>query len=392
MIYEMSLFNTTARKPVFVHYMPWYASKAISGTWGWHWTMGKFNPDNLNPDGTQPVATHDPPAIGLYDSSDIRALECQVAQMKLAGISGIIIDWYGRADFRDYAIMHRNTEKVIDVIRRAKLQFAICFEDQAYKHQVDAGKLTAKQALSNAADDLAWVQQNWISDKAYCRQTGKPVLLVFGPQYFDGPQWKELRKSMDATTQILGLPHLTKATGLDGPYGWPPVHGGNEILKDTWEAYIRDLGRRASMGETTVAIAFPGFKDIYKEAGLHASYGYIDARNGKTLDDTLQLANDSKASMIQLATWNDYGEGTVVEPTTNGGYERLVAVSRFCGSRATRDNLQLPAAVYAARVNAGSDANRRILDAIAQLLLNGNVTAAAARFRSIKQTQKRTQD
>jgi hypothetical protein len=25
---------------IYVHYMPWYASKAESGSWGWHWTMG----------------------------------------------------------------------------------------------------------------------------------------------------------------------------------------------------------------------------------------------------------------------------------------------------------------------------------------------------------------
>jgi len=164
--------------------MPWYASKAISGAWGWHWTMGKFNPDTPTPQGSYPSATHDPPAIGLYDSGDLRALECQVAQMKLAGITGIIIDWYGRADFRDYATMHRNTELVIGVIRRAGMKFAICYEDQAIKHQVDAG-------------------------------------------------------------------------------------------------------------EPAVAIAFPGFKDIYKESGLHDSYGYIDARNGRTLTETLELADAS---------------------------------------------------------------------------------------------------
>lgn len=380
------------RKPVYVHYMPWYASKAISGAWGWHWTMGKFNPDAPAPQGSYQSATHDPPAIGLYDSGDLRVLECQVAQMKLAGITGIIIDWYGRTDFRDYATMHRNTELVIGVIRRAGMKFAICYEDQAIKHQVDSGKLKASDALTQAKNDLAWVHRHWIADKAYCRINGKPLLLVFGPQYFDASHWKQLRTVLPAHTLILGLPHLSKANGLDGPYGWPPVHGGKEITPDTWRGYMRELGQRADAGEPTVAIAFPGFKDIYNEAGLHDSYGFIDARNGRTLTETLELGNASTAAVIQLATWNDYGEGTVIEPTKFGGYSRLETVSRFCGSKCSRADLQLPADVYLARVKSESTADKAQLNAVAQLLLQGNAKSAANRFLSWKAAGMRVQD
>src|SRR4051812_7107193 len=28
------------RPLILAHYMPWFESKATSGTWGWHWTMG----------------------------------------------------------------------------------------------------------------------------------------------------------------------------------------------------------------------------------------------------------------------------------------------------------------------------------------------------------------
>ena len=43
-----SLPGTAAeRKLVLAHYMPWYESKAVSGRWGWHWTMNKFQPDKV---------------------------------------------------------------------------------------------------------------------------------------------------------------------------------------------------------------------------------------------------------------------------------------------------------------------------------------------------------
>ncbi|MEM1294691.1 MAG: hypothetical protein AAGH89_04955, partial [Verrucomicrobiota bacterium] len=65
-------------KLVMAHYMPWYASKSVSGAWGWHWTMNHFDPDEVRWDGRRKVASQDYPLIGLYDSADDDALECQV--------------------------------------------------------------------------------------------------------------------------------------------------------------------------------------------------------------------------------------------------------------------------------------------------------------------------
>ncbi|MFH1184757.1 MAG: hypothetical protein V1755_06915 [Chloroflexota bacterium] len=99
-------------RTVLVHYMPWYASKPVSGHWGWHWTMDHFNPDRVAENGPREVASHYYPLIGPYDSSDPHALECHVLLMKLAGIDGAIIDWYGTKDYHDYAAIHRNAERI----------------------------------------------------------------------------------------------------------------------------------------------------------------------------------------------------------------------------------------------------------------------------------------
>ena len=70
-----SLPGTAAeRKLVLTHYMPWYESKAVSGQWGWHWTMNKFQPDKVV-QGRRELASHYRPLIGAYDSNDPHALE-----------------------------------------------------------------------------------------------------------------------------------------------------------------------------------------------------------------------------------------------------------------------------------------------------------------------------
>ena len=63
------------RPLVLVHVMPWFESKAVSGHWGWHWTMGKTDPDK------GALATHDRPLLGPYDSGSPTVIASQVALM-----------------------------------------------------------------------------------------------------------------------------------------------------------------------------------------------------------------------------------------------------------------------------------------------------------------------
>src|SRR5579859_1780268 len=84
-----------AGKPVLAHYMPWYVAPPYSGNWGWHWTMNHFNPTTYASSGERQIASWYYPAIGPYDSADPAVLEYHVALMKLAGLDGVIVDWYG---------------------------------------------------------------------------------------------------------------------------------------------------------------------------------------------------------------------------------------------------------------------------------------------------------
>lgn len=338
LVFLLSQISAQAEQPVFVHYMPWYASKPVSGQWGWHWTMGHFNPDKLAGKGIREAATHDPPVIGLYDSNDPDVLECQVLLMKLAGIEGVIIDWYGITDFRDYGLVHRNTQHLIKFVKRAGLKFAICYEDQTLKHLVEGKQIPASQVMAQGKSVMGWLDEHWFGDDAYLQVDGKPLLLVFGPQYLNQSQWKELRTGLKHSPLICGLPHLVQPAGLDGLFAWPPVSGGKTVTPEMWRKRLTEYYARAPQ-ETVISVAFPGFHDIYQQAGLHASYGYIDTQGGKTMVETLQLAARSGSPLIQVATWNDYGEGTVVEPQKKKGYRNLEIIQSFIAARSPQKKI-----------------------------------------------------
>src|ERR1700761_3789225 len=114
-----------APKPLLVYYMPWYVAKPYSPSWGWHWTMNHFDPDRINAAGQREIASWYYPMIGPYDSSDPAVLEYHVALMKLAGIDGVIVDWYGIDDFRDYAVNNRATVALFNYARKAGLKFSL---------------------------------------------------------------------------------------------------------------------------------------------------------------------------------------------------------------------------------------------------------------------------
>jgi acetyl esterase/lipase len=369
-------------KLMLAHYMPWYATRQVSGQWGWHWTMNHYHPDQRKWDGKREAASHDYPLIGLYDSGDDEALECQVLLMKLAGLDGVIIDWYGTRKLNDYAVNHEHTLKLIPWLKKAGLRFALCYEDQA----IGQMKLSPGDELKQGLQDLQWAEQQWFKDASYVKQGGRPVLMVFGPQHFKRAQWEQLRAALPSRPMIFGLPHLSKEHGMDGSYGWPPVSGGKAISTEKWHGELEALYARGKAGEAIIASAFPGFKDIYKQAGVHESYGSIAPRSGQTLAESLDMALKSSAALIQVATWNDYGEGTVIEPTHNLGYRYLEMLQK---SKAAPPfsvaDLRLPVMLYQLRKRSHGNAEHgKELNRAAALLFDARCTEAEAVLAKVR--------
>ena len=330
-----------------VHYMPWYASKPISGQWGWHWTMNHFKPDKKE------LASHYRPLIGAYDSNDPDVLECQVLLMKFSGINGVIIDWYGKENFRDYSDIHRNSLSLIKYIKKAGLHFAICYEDQSVKHMINDGKLKKSEELAYAEKEFLWMEKNFFDDLAYKKIDGKPVLLIFGPQHFQKNQWTHIISRLSNKPQVFALPHVKDEIEGSGEFGWPPVHGGKNISPKVWKQYLSSLYGRNEKKSSTIASVFPQFHDIYQEAGINESYGYLSSQKGKTFNQTLEMALSSDCELIQVTTWNDYGEGTMIEPTKEFEYQYLEKIQRLFQkdenfSFASND-LRLPVNLYQLR-------------------------------------------
>lgn len=315
---QSALDEVNDRPEVLVHVMPWFVGKMSDDKWGWHWTMGKTDPNIRDSSGAPSIAAHHHPLIGPYDSGDPHVIEYQLLTMKIAGVSGVIFDWYGLQDFRDYAILHRNTERMIEQLDRFKLKFAICYEDQTVPALAGAGKIREANRVEHVTNELNWMKEHWFSQSNYARIAGRPILLSFGYLGLSTPEWQDVLSRLNEPPLYFSE-HTPRFAGA-GAYDWPIPQQGAEAVSRFNAVKNSQLLR--------IPVVFPGFHDYYAEAGLHASYGRIDDERGKLFSRLLAEALSQKCSYVQIATWNDWGEGTEIEPSRETGSRDLQELRR----------------------------------------------------------------
>lgn len=335
---------------IYAHYMPWFEDKTTSGTgkWGYHWTMKNCNPDVVDANGKRQIASHFYPLIGPYASSDPAVIENHLLLMKYAGIDGILIDWYGSFDVNDYALVKRNTNALIAVIDKVGLKFAIVYEDRTVPAVMSG--TGAVDAVSVARADMAYIQTNYFTKSSYIKIDNRPLLMVFGPDYIKTTnEWDMIIAQFGSTNKPIFMPLYGSSSlvgnSASGEYLWP---WGDGI--DVAQKYPN-----ASKFPYFMGGAWPGFRDYYKEGGAGNNLFVIDHANGTFWDSMLSKATQFNPKMLQLCTWNDFGEGTMIEPTNEFQYTFLEKLQTFAGVSYTKAELQKISKQFTLRKSLSTD-------------------------------------
>lgn len=311
---------------IYMHYMPWFETKESNpgGTWGYHWTMANKNPDNVDANGRREIASHYYPLIGPYHSGDKDVIEYHLLLMKYAGIDGVLIDWYGSYNLNDYRINRDNSEQLIEMLDDVGLEYAIVYEDRFLTNIVDAG--LSPTVVSAARTDMTYMQNNYFKDANYIKINDKPLLMNFGPITLTTPeQWTNAFNTLEPKPTFLTLWFESAEAGenASGEYSW--VYQDNTHISNFYANKLPNL-------DVAMGSAYPGFNDYYQQGGGGDAIGWtIDHNNGATLDVTLAMAQNANLKYLQLVTWNDFGEGTMFEPTVEFGYTYLDKVKAFAG-------------------------------------------------------------
>ncbi|NCC53132.1 MAG: hypothetical protein EOM20_18225 [Spartobacteria bacterium] len=339
--------------PVFAHYMPWFKAEISDDGmwtfdhWQWYGKGPKHDPEEVLENGKRDIASVYYPLIGPYDGRDPDVLEYHFLTAKTLGIAGFIADWYGPGDFTDtvFAEMLKQAEK-------QDMQVAICLEEKTF-FPAYSGVQTREEVLDVAEKQIRHVLDTYASSSAYLKYKGRPVFLIFngygeapvGPRNLSPDELGTLlaRFSNDLVfvrgnyepDYLAVTPHCYTWTGATDYYykkcrgddGGPPV--------DFW-----------------LGVASPGFDDT-GVWGWGNGPRVVDRRDTLEYRESWQYNLDFMPPAVQIATWNDFQEGTTIEPAEEYGFTYADLTEEFIGAYNGRkvnlkDN-QIPHRLYQLR-------------------------------------------
>jgi len=348
----------TYSKPVFMHYMPWFETPEFNGFWGWHWKMNTMDPDSiLDPlTGKRQIATHFYPMIGPYASKDPDVVEYHLLLMKYGGLDGVLVNWYGvQGTNGDINSLLTNSNALIDQTDVVGLKFGLVLEDRF------------AASIHDTRANLAYAANNYFNRLNYYFHgpDDDPLMAIFGPVTFQNPSdWDSIMPYAGQDLEFLTLWYEKNDAGVhaDGEYAWIyEIDSLNDFVPRLHNFYTN----RAPNLNTAMAVAYPGFEDFYQEGGAGNGFFTIPHDSGQVLDTTLHLVTqyDSVIDLLQLATWNDFGEGTMFEPTWEFGFSFLVQLQQFLGVPYGEYELQQIHRLYTLR-------KQYALDSLVQLQLD----------------------
>jgi hypothetical protein len=279
-------------RPVMAFYYPWYE-------------MADWNYDRMS----------DVPAPKYNGGSD-DTLRRHIQQADDAGIDALICTWYGPNEDR----LDGRCRRLLQLVQESGRDIKVALiPDQSAAF--DGGMRT----VDGLAAALGVVRRDFMSSPAYFRFQGKPALYFFNPPSLgDGGAWQAVRDRADPN-------HDQFWFGGTDNFGYLDVYDALYYFDISWEsrpgAAMASYGGRLDRynqshgaGKPFIATVMPGYDDIKVRNGHRR-----DRANGDYYRGTWQTAVDRNAAGVILTSFNEFFEGSHIEPSEQYGdlYLRL---------------------------------------------------------------------
>lgn len=226
------------------------------------------------------------PSKELYSSNDTVTIKNQLTLLKRAGIQFGITDWYEIGHFEDEAF-----SKVIKEIMPSKInpyptfKWTLLYEREGYKN------LTAKEIIS----DLEYIKSKYTSSPYYLKIDRRPVIFVYNTFHKghtllrDAAKWSLIRNQTGFYVVMKDDPLKYKVdpTIVDGWYDYDPTKRYDQI------------------GNYSASIS-PGYWKFHEPPML--------VRNITDFEKAAQKLASTKVHFKLIETWNEWYEGTSIEP------------------------------------------------------------------------------
>lgn len=389
---------------ILAHYMAWFRTRAFSGYWQhWQWDPdgdGQYDPGDSLPDlltdeGLRQIAAVDYPAIGPYDSDNPAVIEYQIASAWAAGIDGFVVDWYGPEDGSNIDPVFA---QILAMVSRWQQIYGLGFFVGINYEEKILEPLPAADRAGALFNHLTYVLTEYAHSPAFLTYQGIPVIFYF-------QAWPDGQAGLLSPAELAQVrrelpPHYLLYMGAetefldvaDGFFSW--VSGANADPLDWGADYANwvypEMDARTDRHDLalTVGSVWAGFDDS-RVWGWGETPRFIDDQNGTVYDQTWDLALAAQAqrgaehpAWVQIVSWNDWNEGTQIEPSLAGGTDLLAATQDKARHYTGRDMplaaLDLPARILALRRAQPGPETEALVNDVYALLFAGDALGAAA--------------
>lgn len=265
--------TAAASNRVSAFYYPWYGTAAEDGAY-FHWGQDGHTPPN-------DIASSYYPLAGVYSSSDTVVVGQQMDEIRSAGIDEIAVSWWGRGSPEDLRL-----PEVTAAARADGISVAIHIEPYG------------NRSVASIVGDVAYLEKTY----------GVRTFYVY--RAFDLPvaDWAAAHDALHATPGTIlyaqtPFAGAAAAARFDGVYTYDIVtYPAGTFRRLCDEAHAQQLLCAPSVGPGYLAKRGSGDPTVKPR------------RHGKTYDSMWQMAIASGADRVTITSFNEWHEGTQIEP------------------------------------------------------------------------------
>lgn len=273
-----SLLYSGANTKIYAHYMVWFGNSG-------HMNVG-------------------------YRSDDPAQVHKQVEDMISRGIQGAIVDWYGAA-----AALEDTSTKLLMKEAEAHPGFTFAITEDAGA-LINAAEQNGCDVTTQLIADLNYVVSTYTASPAYMKVNGKIPIFMFGVTgwYED---WSKVQAALPSSVVLLfrgGEGLQLNASG--GAFQWVDINSDDPFDEQlaAQDSFYNAAAQRSNL--VVLGSAYKGFNDTAAEWGTNR---VVDQHCGQTWLDTFSdigkhYSASNQLSAVQVVTWNDYDEGSAIEP------------------------------------------------------------------------------
>lgn len=249
-----------------------------------HWNLSGRQPPVSWASNFLPSISDTTDTNALYDSNDTGVILWQLGEMKKAGLDFVASSWHGRGSYEDKVLR----KILFEVVPRKDnpfrdLRWSIVYEGERF----------ADPSLEDIVRDMQYIKGTFRTSDSILRIQDKIALFVRGG---GNDQVEYAQKWSEASSRVGGFYLLLKI--------FPGSSSVAQIV-DAWYEFAP--ANRIQFDPYYWGYASPGFSQ-YNDTKRSLS------RDPQEFEVALQRLREANVHLALIETWNDWNEGTQIEP------------------------------------------------------------------------------